>query len=81
MAADSQIFTSHTVAVVNYPDPGKSPVLYVYLDISTAGINCVVQQFPDNGKRPVDYLAGRNFPGHLLPEDYDPPGGGFFMLH
>ena len=28
--ADSQVFTPHAVAVVNYPDPGNSPILYVW---------------------------------------------------
>lgn len=72
---EDQIIPAHPGPVVNHADPGYAAALDVDIHRPGPGIDRVVQKLSNNGKRPVDHLAGRDFSGNILPEDLYPPGG------
>jgi hypothetical protein len=61
--AEGKVLPIHPLPVIGHLGPAYPAVLNEYPDTGTPGVNGVIQKFPDQGRRPVDYFAGCNLPG------------------
>jgi hypothetical protein len=60
-----QVVGVDAVAVVDYPDQLRPPLLRLQFDAARRGIDAVLQQLLDHRGGPLDHLAGGDLIGQL----------------
>jgi len=73
--AEPEILAVHARTIVDDANGAHAAVRNVNGNGVCAGVDCVVQELAHDGKRPVDYLAGRNLACDGIPQQVDPAAG------
>jgi len=65
-----RIVVAHADAIVGNTNQGSPPVLDIDHHAGALGVDCILQQFLDNGSRPFDHLAGGDLVGKDLGKNF-----------
>ena len=74
LPAHREVLPPHAGAVVDDAHARETARFQIDVDGAAAGVDRIVEQLPQNGKRTVDHLAGRYLARNFVPKDMDPPG-------